>query len=269
MFAKKIGGKMKFKFVTAFFLSLWSGMVFSDYKMIYKTEIKIPEVKVVNNESEVADLNPTGWYTSENIEVDGSGVVLKMEDITGNGYDADKLVGDITVVENELNGYPALYSKESTFYSNMDTRGFPAMTVFTVLKGEGSSRMLGVSNYDSSPSGGFKLFNDNVNGRPAGGAHLETDIYSGSEYVISTALVKDYMMSHYINGSLFSSKTIDGTFKVSQSGVAIFGRPFVNSSAYSHISSGYGVEVLIFNRELDEPELNEIHSYLKSKYSIN
>lgn len=143
------------------------------------------------------------------------------------------------------------------------------MTVFSVLKGNGSSRMLGFSNYDSSPRGGFKLFNDNVNGRPAGGAHYETSIYSGNDYVISTALVKDYSMSHYINGNFYSSLETDGVFYVSQSGAAIFGRPFVNSGAYSNISDGYGIEMLVFDKELNAEELGVVHDYLKSKYSLN
>lgn len=253
----------RINFIFVFILMIFSNLSMAEYKLILSN--KVISFSPVENtlEDSVMDLSPSAWYTSEDISVDGTGSVETLEDITGNGNGAVKLYGDLKIQENGLNGYPVLESFGDSMFAPLDTRGLEGMTVFNVLSGD----VIGFSNYTYSPLGGFMVFRRNIHGRPDGGDYIQTQLQSTNNFAISTAVVKDGEMAHYVNGVKKSSLAI-GNFKVGVSGIVLLGRPYVNTNANNTNSNGYGAEIIVFNRVLTPEEMETVDQYLNDKYAL-
>lgn len=244
---------------------LYSNFSVGGYKIIVNDDLisfGLDNVAVAG-EAAVLNLSPIAWYTSEGVVLDGSGFVENLLDVSGSGEDAVKLSGDLRVLDGVLNGYPVIESKGYSMIANVDTRGLDGMTVLSVI----NDNLIAFSNYTYVPSGGFMLYRGSIHGRPDGSGYVQTVLQSSNDYAISTAIVKDGLMSHYVNGEIVSSISI-GSFKVGASKVVLFGRPYVNTNSNSGLSMGRGAEVIIFDKVLSNKELDEVNGYLNNKYNL-
>ena len=257
---------MLMKYLTNCFLTVFlvfSGVASADYKLIMNGKVVVLKEQSGVSKEEVMSLVPSAWYTSEDVVKDTSGNVSVLHDVTGNGYDASKYYGDIKFIENGLNGFPILESFGDSMYSSLNTMDAEGMTVFNVISGD----VIGFSNYTYVPSAGFMVYRRNVHGRPDGGNYVRTQEQSTNSFAISTAVVQDGSMSHYVNDTKVSSIGI-GNFRVGVSGVIILGRPYLNTNANNTLSNGYGAEVIVFEKVLSEEEILVVSEYLNGKYNL-
>ncbi len=254
------------KYLTNVFLVvflLFSSIASAEYKLIMNGKAVVLKEQVGVSKEDVMNLGPSAWYTSENVVKDGFGNVSALEDVTGNGYSASRYYGDIKFIENGLNGFPVLESFGDSMYSSLDTTDAEGMTVFNVISGD----VIGFSNYTYVPSAGFMVYRRDVHGRPDGGNYIQTQKQSNGDFAISTAVVQDGSMSHYVNDKKVSSIGI-GNFRVGVSGVIVLGRPYLNTNSNNTLSNGYGAEFIIFKKVLSEEEILVVNEYLNDKYNL-
>lgn len=182
------------------------------------------------------------------------------KDKSGNGYDAVGS-GDLpTLVENGINGMPAIYFATSSQQLQMPTMDMENYTCFIVLRTENPTTNRGYFVNDVLYVG----FRDNGNeysfSRDPGANHLP---FKRDKFQPNVAQVYCISRTGY-NGTI--------TFRINKENIDTNGtttrRWTSNPNNWIGHNETHISEILVYNRELTIEEKNQIEDYLINKYEL-
>jgi hypothetical protein len=198
------------------------------------------------------------WLKSNaGVTMDGSNVTA-WADQSGNGNNVNDVANMPMLVNNFINGYPAIYFRGTNYlYNSGFTTTGGANTFFNVVKFLSGNRV-------------FTSINTNILiGSYGGYSDRMYDgndwTYEGTDPSTNWKLNSAYFgqgASFYQNGILLGTSGSD----IQLNGISIGGHP--NWEDGSGTAECYHAEVIMYNRKLSEIERQQVESYLNTKYAI-
>ena len=188
--------------------------------------------------------------------MDGSNVTA-WADQSGNGNNVNDVANMPMLVNNFINGYPAIYFRGTDYLYNSGFTTEGANTFFNVVKFLSGNRV-------------FTSINTNILIGSYGG--YSDRMYDGSwwtyegnnestNWKLNSAYFGDGS-SFYQNGILLGTNSSD----IQLNGISIGGHP--NWENGEGTAECYHAEVVMYNRQLSEVERQQVESYLNTKYAI-
>jgi hypothetical protein len=224
----------------------WARDVFMDVKVTAKQESPAP----------IPTNGLSLWLKSDaGVTLDGSDVTA-WADQSGNGNDVNDVANMPMLVNNFINGYPAIYFRGTDYLYNSGFTTEGANTFFNVVKFLSGNRV-------------FTSINTNVLIGSYGGysdrMYNEVWIFEGTsestDWKLNSAYFGD-VPSFYQNGILLGT----GGGGNGLAGISIGGHPNWENGAGT--AECYHAEVIMYNRQLSEIERQQVESYLNTKYAI-
>jgi len=196
------------------------------------------------------------WLKSDaGVTLSGSNVTA-WADQSGNGNDVNDVANMPMLVNNFINGYPAIYFRGTDYLYNSGFTTEGANTFFNVVKFLSGNRVFTSINTNIL-IGSYGSYSDRM--------YNEGWIFEGTSESTDWKLNSAYFgdgSSFYQNGILLGT----GSGLTSIDGISIGGHPNWENGAGT--AECYHAEVIMYNRQLSEIERQQVESYLNTKYAI-
>jgi hypothetical protein len=197
------------------------------------------------------------WLKSDaGVTLDGSDVT-GWADQSGNGNNVNEVANMPMLVNNFINGYPAIYFRRTDYLYNSGFTTGGANTFFNVVKFLSGNRVFTSINTNiligSYSDHSDRMYDDD--GWTYEGNNNSTNWKLNSAYFGQGS-------SFYQNGILLGT----GSGGNGLSGISIGGHPDWENGAGT--AECYHAEVIMYNRQLSEIERQQVESYLNTKYAI-
>jgi prepilin-type N-terminal cleavage/methylation domain-containing protein len=213
------------------------------------------------------------WFAAGTGVTLSSGYVSTWADQSGNGNDAVQLsaLAQPLYVPNAINGLPAVRFDGNSDYLSINAETWLANSVFYVYKKRTSGVIwVGLTNTGGGPgSSGYDVNGDWSDGNFYRSANVDNVT---SDYMIANN-TSYTMLSFSANGTqgqtlFYKNSSLQSTY----GGLGATSQTYFNSighrAAQDNWCDGDIIEIIAYDRNLSDEEMQIVHNYLNNKYNI-
>lgn len=268
------------KILTFTFTLLFSTISLAEYRLYFPnknielSDLESSEVSFCQKEAipEIQSLGPVLWYSSKNVEIENN-KIKKLNAVGNTTVDAISVFERETFIEpNAYGDCPAIVTDSDQMKADYNFNGDELTYIFVGFPN--GTYFAPLSTYTNGTNDGglfLRSYNDSsvgIQGRPSGNEYysaLATGIVQDKP-TFAAGISKGTEIRAFANGTWGNYTNIGNTYRDYLDYVSIMGDLILDKKLLP--STGKAYEIIMFDRALNENEMDSIYQALKLKYDL-